>query len=301
MYTDEHGWGEMMRIIIGVCLLAVVFVGCGKKVEEDVPVVPVSDVSFAPVTAEELLADKNLLHTRIRATNPGYKGGAMIAYDKDLGLVGQISLATVTNLEGLKGMPFGALDLRGAPVSDLSPLSDMPLVMLGIEETKVTDLSPLKGMKIKKLYLNKTGVNDIAPLAGMPVEELMLVDTAVADLSPLKGAPLKMLWLNNAPVSDIKPIAGCPLMSLTLEGTKVVDLAPLKGHATLERLHIGRTDVADLSPLKGVKLGRLIFNPKKITAGMDVVREMKTLKEVGPSLKGRMAPPVFWGMLDSGE
>ena len=127
----------------------------------------------------------------------------------------------------------------------------------------------------------------------------MLVDVGVSDLSPLKGAPLKMLWLNNAPVSDIKPIAGCPLMSLTLEGTKVADLLPLTGHETLDRLHIGRTDVIDLSPLKGVKLGRLIFNPEKIRVGIDVVRDMKTLKELGSTLKGRMPPQAFWAMLDA--
>ncbi len=288
-----------MRGLVGICLLAVVCVGCGKNVEEPGPVVAVSDVSFAPVTAEELLGDKNLLHSRIRATNPGYKSGAMIAYDQARGLVGQINLGTVTNLDGLKGMPFGALDLRGTPVSDLSPLSEMPLTMLGLEETKVTDLSPLKGMKIKKLYLNKTAVKDLEALAGMPLEELMLVDTDIEDLSPLKGAPLKMLWLNNAPVSDIKPVAGCPLISLTLEGTKVIDLSSLAGHETLERLHIGQTDVADLSPLKAVKLGRLIFNPEKITAGMEVVREMKTLKEVGTAMKGRMPPQAFWAMFDA--
>jgi internalin A len=291
----------MLRTIFGVCVLAVMVVGCGKKAEEPVASVAAPEVSFAAVTAEELLANKNLLHTRIRATNPGYKGGAEIAYDEALGLIGQINIATVTNLDGLKGMPFGALDLRGTPVSDLSPLKDMPLVMLGIEQTRVVDLSPLAGIKLKKLYLSKTAVTDLAPLAGMPLEELMLVDTKVSDLSALKGAPLKMLWLNNIPVSDIKPIAGCPLVSLTLEGTSVVDVSPLAKHETLERLHIGRTGVTDLSPLKGLKLARLIFNPKKITAGMDVVREMKTLQEVGPSLKDRMPPTMFWGTLDSGE
>jgi internalin A len=290
-----------MRSFVGVFVLAVMVVGCGKKAGEPVASVAAPEVSFAAVTAEELLADKNLLHTRIRATNPGYKGGAEIAYDEALGLIGQINLGTVTDLAGLKGMPFGALDLRGTPVSDLSPLKDMPLVMLGLEKTKVTDLSPLRGMKIKKLYLNDTAVKDISPLAGMPLEELMFVNNQVTDLSPLKGAPLKMLWLNNVPISDVEPIAGCPLMSLTLEGSSVVDLSPLAGHATLVRLHIGRTGVTDLSPLKGMKLARLIFTPQKITSGMDIVREMKTLEEIGSSLKARMAPPVFWGMVDSGK
>lgn len=290
-----------MRIIVGVCLLAVMAAGCGEKVEEPVANVPGPEVSFESVTAKALLANKNLLHARIRATNPGYKGGAQIAYDKTVGLVGQFSLGTITNLAGLKGMPFGAIDLRGAPVVDLSPLKGMPLLMLGLEATRVVDLSPLKGMQIKKLYLSETAVMDLSPLAGSPLEELMLVDTRITDMSPLKKCPLKMLWLNNCPVSDIKPLAGCPLMSLTLEGSSVVDLSPLAGHATLERLHIGRTAITDLSALKGLKLGRLIFDPGKITVGMDGVREMKTLKEVGASLNRRMPPQVFWAMVDAGK
>jgi internalin A len=290
-----------VRISVGVCVVALVASGCGKKAEEPVASVAAPEVSFESVSVEELLANENLLHTRIRDTNPSYKGGAQIAYDETLGLVGQLNLGSVTNLMGLKGIPFGALDLRNTPVVDLSPLSGMPLVMLGLEKTKVTNLSPLKGMKLKKLYLNETAVKDISPLADMPLEALMLVDTQVSDLAPLKGSPLKMLWLNNAPVSEIKPIAGCPLMSLTLEGSSVVDLSPLEGHKTLERLHIGRTGVTDLSPLKGLKLSRLIVNLEKITEGIDAAREMKTLKEIGPDLNRRMPPQAFWEMVDAGK
>jgi internalin A len=281
--------------IVAVSMLVGLMVGCGKKAEDAVPMLPEHNVSFDSVSAEELVNNRNLFHARIRATNPGYTGGALVAYDEQAGLVGQINLKSVANLEGLRGMPFGAIDLRGCPVSDLSPLKDMPIVMLGLEQTGVTDLAPLKGMKIKKLYLSKTGVKDISSLAGMPLEELMLIDTQVSDLSPLKDAPIKMLWLNNTAVSNITPVAACPLLSLTLEGTPVSDIAALKGHQTLERLHIGGTKVSDLSPIKGLKLTRLIFTPSSITKGIDAASEMKTLRELGTTLKDRMAPAVFWG------
>ena len=128
------------------------------------------------------------------------------AYQLDcLAKIGQINLKTVTNLTGLRGIPFAALDLRGTPVSDVQPLRGMPLIMLGLEGTGVLDLGPLRDAPLKKLYLNNTEITDLKALKGLPIEELMLVDTGVSDLSPLRGMPLKMLWLNWWAGTSLKP------------------------------------------------------------------------------------------------
>jgi Leucine-rich repeat (LRR) protein len=254
---------------------------------------PTKRPSFSTLTVDDVRRDPNVIHARLRATNPAYRGGALVAV-KDVGLVGQINDRGVIDVSGLAGMPFAALDLRQTAISNLTPLAGMPLVMLGLEGTQVTDLSPLRGMKLQKLYLNDTSVASLDALKGMPLEELMLVNTGATDLSALDGMPLKMLWLNGTPVSDIAPIAGCPLMSLTLEGTQVIDLSSLAGHPTLERLHIGNTEVTDLSALEGVKLTRLIFAPDRITKGLDIVRGMTSLEEIGSTLDGRMPPERFW-------
>jgi Leucine-rich repeat (LRR) protein len=103
-----------------------------------------------------------------------------------------------------------------------------------------------------------------------------------------------MLWLNATPVIDISPLASCTLMSLTLEGTKVANLRPLSRMISLKRLHIGQTPVSDLTPLKDLKLERLIFTPGNITRGLDVVRNMKTLTELGATLETKMPPEQFW-------
>jgi internalin A len=246
------------------------------------------------LSAEQVLANPEVLNQHLRAKNPGYQGNAQFAQDPVAGLVGDFNGTGISDLSPLSGIPFGALDLRGLPVSNLKPLQGMPLRLLGIEDTDVADLKPLNGMKLEKLYLNNTGVSDLRPLAGMPLAELMLVGTKVSDLRPLKGAALKMLWLNGTPVADISPLSACPLMSLTLEGTKVADLKPLSRMTSLKRLHIAQTPVSDLTPLKNLKLERLIFTPGNITKGLDVVRNMKTLTELGATLETKMPPEQFW-------
>ena len=70
---------------------------------------------------------------------------------------------------------------------------------------------------------------------------------------------------------------------------------------TLQRLHIGETPVSDLTPLKGLMLTRLIFTPSKITKGLDVARNMKTLTEIGATLETKMAPAQFWALYDQGK
>jgi hypothetical protein len=286
---------KLAGCFVGV-FAGVVLLGCGKKLDaESAAGGGVDWKSVAPeFTAQQVVADPELLQSRLRQDNPGYQKGAEFAINPQFGLVGQINLDSVTNIAALHCGPFAALDLRGTPIKDISPLAGVPLVMLGLEDTQVTDLSPLHGGKLTKLYLNNAPITDIGPLAGLPLDELMLVNNKVFNLKPLAGMPLKMLWLNNNPVSDITPLVKCPLMSLTLEGTQVKDISPLAGHPTLKRLHIGNTPVADLTPLKGMKLQRLIFTPGNITNGLDVVRSMTSLREIGTSFENRMAPDKFW-------
>lgn len=256
---------------------------------------------MAASTTEQGPARPETINQRLKAKNPHYDGQAQFATRPGLELVGDLSGTGITDISPLTGVPFGALDLRGLHLSNLEPLHGMPLKLLALEDTKVTDLTPLKGMKLEKLYLNNTGVAELGPLAGMPLQELMLVGTKVKDVGPLRGAPLQALWLNGTAVADISPLAGCPLVSLTLEGTKVVDLGPLSKMATLQRLHIGETPVSDLTLLRELRLTRLIFTPSKITKGLDVARNMKSLTEIGTTLETKMAPAQFWSLYDQGK
>ncbi len=247
---------------------------------------------------KQLLANPDQLHEQLRKNNPAYTGQAQFAQDPVIGLIGDFSRTGITDISALQGIPFGALDLKGQAVSDLAPLRGMPLKLLGLENTKVIDLTALKSMKIEKLYLNNTPVQDLRPLAGMPLRELMLVGTGVKDLGPLHGAPLQMLWINDTVVTDIAPLAECPLQSLTLHRTPVANLGPLARITGLKRLHIGETPVHDLTPLKGLSLERLIFSPASIQTGLDDIRKMQSLTQLGITFEAMMPPEQFWQTYD---
>jgi Leucine-rich repeat (LRR) protein len=82
-----------------------------------------------------------------------------------------------------------------------------------------------------------------------------------------------------------------------LHRTAVKDLSPLS-NTTLQRLHIGETPVTDLSPLKGLPLTRLVFDQEQIQKGLDVIKQMPTLQELGNKFEDgntTLKPPaVYW-------
>lgn len=253
------------------------------------------------LTAAQVISNPELVHARLRAANPAYRNQAQFEMDSDVGLIGNLGGCNITDLTPLKGIPFAALDLKGLQVSDLSPLKEMPLSVLGLEVTAVTDLKDLSGLRLSKLYLNGTAVSDLKPLSGMPITELMFVETYVKDLTPLRGMPLQQVWLSDTPVEDVSPLAESPVIYLTLDGTNVSDLRPLSKMSTLQRLHIGGTRVSDVTPLKGLHLERLVFTPKSIKTGLEVLRAMKSLAEIGTSLGTSMPPKKFWELYDQGK
>jgi hypothetical protein len=112
----------------------------------------------------------------------------------------------------------------------------------------------------------------------MPLERLTLNKTQVKDLGPLKGMRLIMLQLNRVPITDLSPLTGMPLTHLELSGTNVLDLSPL----------------ADL-PLE-----RLILPRRENLRGLDVIKRMKLLKEIGYDPDGNgVVPASFWKALEN--
>jgi internalin A len=197
-----------------------------------------------------------------------------------------------------------ALDLRGTPVEDLSPLEGLPLRQLFLEQTQVTNLASLAGMPLEQLYLSNTRIADLSPLAGMSLQELNLVGTPIEDLSGLSDVEVDTLWIPQTKVTDLAPLSGKAIVSLDLQDTPVSDLSPLAGNSSLRRLHIGGTAVTDLSPLAGLRLERLIFDPQKITAGIEALRSMESLRGLDVSFAPNsqvMTPEQFWERYDAGE
>lgn len=262
--------------------------------------------SEPPPTGRPRIWSEVKLHEAVRAANPGYTGNGQFQIDPN-GQVQAIALDNcgVTDLSPFSGMRLQALYLLGCAVPDIDVLSGMPLVELYVEQTGVTDLSPLKGATtLRKLYLSDTDVSDLSPLEGLPIVEMNLVRTQVKNLDPLKGMPLQMLWLTGSPIEDISGLSESPLVSVTLHQTNVTDLSPFSNTA-LQRLHIGETPVRDLSPLAGMRLTRLVFDPEKIEKGMDAVKAIRTMEQIGRKFEdgnNDLAPPaVFWPSLEMPE
>lgn len=218
-----------------------------------------------------------------------------------------ITETKITDISALKGMRLKALDLRCMNISDLSPLRGMKLEELDIAHTQVKDLSPLKGMPLRRLDLaGCTNLQSLAGLEHMPLEILEMYDTGVTNLQPLKKSRLKELWVGpfdgfSGSLTDLSPLHGLPLTKLNVSGTQVSDLSPLKG-MPLKEININATSVTDLSPLGGLKLERLEFSAVRIQKGMEIIRSMKSLKDIAPSCRrSTYSPDAFWALYDKGE
>ena len=228
----------------------------------------------------------------------------------------------LSDLSPLQGMKLAKINCANTQVSDLSPLKGMPLKFLGCHYTQVSDLSPLEGMPLATLWCYNTPISDLSPLGGLPLTSLTCSSTPISDLSALRGLALTSLTFEHTRVSDLSPLRGMPLKFLScwdanlsslapLEGMKLTelhcgdnpalaDLSPLKG-MPLTTLHCDYSSVSDLTPLQGMSLVEVIFTPKMITRGLDILRQMKSLKVVAIYGDSRLPPAEFWKKYDAGE
>ncbi|HEX3654902.1 MAG TPA: SUMF1/EgtB/PvdO family nonheme iron enzyme [Pirellulales bacterium] len=179
---------------------------------------------------------------------------------------------------------------------------------IGFHTGHVTDLSPVQALnQLKKLACRGSGagtgeLSDLSPLRGMKLLYLHISDNQVSDLSPLSGMKLTNLYCSNTQISDLSALRAMPLDSLDFVNSPVSDLSPLIG-APLRSLGFSKTEVADLTPLAGMKLTTITFTPEDITAGLAVIRQMKSLQSFGISGKSeqRWSAAEFWKKYDAGE
>ena len=171
---------------------------------------------------------------------------------------------------------------------------------------EVSDLTPLKGIPVVDLNLGDCpGVRDLTPLVGMPLKELSLANTSVRDLTPLTAMRPTSLSVYGTKVRDLSPLRDMPLKSLNLSNCRELrDLEPIKA-MPLTTLHIVESGVRDLIPLNGMALTEIFLTPKNIKSGMQVLRQMKSLRVIGVGLvfegKAKFSPDQFWKKYDAGE
>ncbi len=248
---------------------------------------------------------------KLKEHNPDWAGE--VSHQIDNGVVTKIvlngklaDLSPLRALLGLKSFHTHGGDLPGGYLSDLTPLAGMKnLTELYVANMPaVQDLSPLKGMALTSLSLRACKqVRDLEPLKGMPLTTLEIWRCPqVQDLEPLKGMPLTSLSLGDTKVRDLEPLKGMPLTSLSLDRCgQIRDLTPLKGMPLKElRIYHGN-GVTNLKPLQGMQLEDIRLTPHSITEGLDIVRNMKSLKTIGIEWNAAWPAAEFWARYDKGE
>jgi tRNA A-37 threonylcarbamoyl transferase component Bud32 len=169
----------------------------------------------------------------------------------------------------------------------------------------LADISPVRALEHLKVLacpgtLDKRKLADLSPLRGLKLTFLNCSFSKVSDLSPLAGMPLVELWCNFTPVSNLSPLREMPLTRLHMIGTPVSDLSPLKGMPLLV-LQCNETKVSDLSPLEGMHLVRVWLTPRNIAQGMDVLRQMKSIRMIGVRVQNPLTADEFWKKYDAGD
>jgi len=258
--------------------------------------------------------------------NPGFDGQAKHKIED--GVVTEFSIVTdkVTDIAPIRVFnALRVLDLGGthtnyrgnSQLADLSPLKGMnprELTKLKLNWTKVGDvgLVHFKDCKgLTHLNLARTQISDVG-LAHFKdcknLTRLELHSTQVSDAGLVHFQDCKaLMWLNLGAkkVTDAGLIyfKDCQrLTTLALANTKVSDagLAYFKG-VPLKLLEIENTGITDLTPLQGMPLATIRLTPKNITKGLDILRDMKSLKTIGIDNKQPCPAAEFWERYDKGE
>ena len=210
--------------------------------------------------------------------------------------------SSLQDLEPLRGLSLRVLALgHCTAIKNYEPLRRLPLETLSLFSTSISDLSPLKGMPLRVLSLSQCGtVRDLESLRGMHLTELHMADCGgVKSLEPLRGMPLVKLNLQRTGVKSLEPLSGMNLntLSLNLVSSHVFENAePIRG-MPLEELEIH--PFKDVSALKGMKLRRVVLNPMFPPKGIDVLRDMESLRLIYAGVN--YTPEEFWKKYDAGE
>ena len=202
-------------------------------------------------------------------------------------------------------------------LEDLTPLKGMKLAFLThlhLGNTKVGNAGMVYFKDCKKLtqvYLNNTQVSDAGLANFRDCQNLKALDLTLTqatdagmvyfkDCKDLSYFHLINTKVTNAGLANFKDCKD--LTSLGLGGTQVGDagLTHLKG-MPLRSLSIDQTAVTDLTPLQSMALEEIHLTPKKITRGLDILRDMNSLKTIGIHWYQSWPAAEFWERYDKGE
>jgi serine/threonine protein kinase/Leucine-rich repeat (LRR) protein len=260
-----------------------------------------------------------LTHLDLNWTKVGDASLAQFKDCKDLSGLGlhdtQVSDVGLAYLNSCKNL--ANLTLGGSKVSDkgLAYFTDCKnLTVLNLDSIQVSNegLAYFKGCKkLTHLNLNLTRVNDVGlayfkgcnDLIYLQIFQTEVSDAGLVHFKDCKNLTELVLYGTQVTDSGLAYFKDCNrLTHLNLGGTQVGDagLANFKG-MPLRGLWIDNTGITDLTPLQGMPLKDIRLTPKNITRGLDILRDMKSLRTIG--IEGNQAWPAaeFWERYDKGE
>ncbi len=262
-------------------------------------VAPFTDADVQRITALPAEQQVEEVRMELMRRNPGFDGKMETKIED--GVVTELRIVTdqVTDIApirvwgAIRVLECGGTWTNGPSglLADLTPLQGMAaLTHLNLMQTKVTDagIAYLKSCKdLKYLNLNNTRVTDKGLAHLKDCQALAILDMSATKVTDQGLANLK----------DCRA-----LTHLLLGGTKVSDagLANFKG-MPLMLLWIDNTGVTDLTPLQGMPLEEIYLTPKNITRGLDILRDMKSLKTIGIDFNHAWPAAEFWERYDKGE
>jgi Leucine-rich repeat (LRR) protein len=130
---------------------------------------------------------------------------------------------------------------------------------------------------------------DIRTAADLPKEPFLLTSVVLSGVH-----------VNGVGFANFK---GCKnLTSLNIGGTRAGDAGLLYfKEMPLKVLWIHNTNISDLTPLQGMSLVDIRLSPKNITKGLDILRDMKSLKTIGIDENRFWPAAEFWERYGKGE
>ena len=236
----------------------------------------------------------------------------------------------------------GSVGREITTIADL-PMEPFKLTVVDLQRnTRVTDtglaiFKDCSNVTILYLFFCKTLTDaGLANFAGCRnMTQLHLQRAAITDdgLAQFKDSTIMTsVYLSDTSITDagIRYFKNCKdLRQLNLQNTRVTDAGLTEfnnwksiGHANLSNTRISHlnalsgvplkflsivdTAVTDLTPLKGLELEEIRFTPRNITNGIEIIREIKSLKKIGirayfHEVKDVWPSAEFWERYDKGE
>jgi hypothetical protein len=120
------------------------------------------------------------------------------------------------------------------------------------------------------------------------------------DCKNLTHLNLTHTWVTDAGLVHFQDCKGLEYVNLVRTRVSDAGLANFKG-MPLRVVWIDNTGITDLTPLQGMPLEDIRLTPKKITRGLVILRDVKSLKTIGIDWNQAWPAAEFWERYDKGE